>query len=584
MLSQAPLLGFITASNTSHDRHNTVLYSPPKQKNSLFKHGDSFSAATMAARSVKFGHTLQFGDSQVAQPVPVNLTASPNKAAAQNPFSVAVPPPEKVAEEQFPLKPPNELKQLFQKNQAIVYALNIRTFGAHDDNKDGHISPELGESGTFRSAIPKLDELKDLGVNCIHLLPINPIGEKQRLGEAGSLYAPSDLHSINPEFGTLEDAKAFVQAAHQRGIKVMVDVPSCASTDLAEQHPELIKRDENGNPRVPTTWKDIQMFDNGPEVQAYYEPFFSLMANKVGVDGFRCDVARARDQAFWKHFTSKYSDKAWLAESYCEEDQSPLQNIPRDTPEKFLTHGFDSIYGQFHIFPGMTNANEYRDYLLSSHAMFERAGVLRDNPPKSFIGSFLTHDDPSLMGKGGALMCILSSGLMTTQPYTNPYILDGFTTGFKGDFDIFRFSPKPTGNDPEIGRFMKQMLDLRKAYEPIFSQGTFIPIPTKGGANNQIIAFARQTPVEEMGKSNQPPKTLLIVANKDVNADESATLMIPGLKENQPLKNLAPDYGGLSWMKASNNRLDVKLSPGRFYVFEINTPDLGKKLASYSGN
>jgi glycosidase len=362
-----------------------------------------------------------------------------------------------------------------------------------------------------------------------------------------------------------------------------VDVPSCASIDLAEKYPNLVKRDEHGNPRVPTDWVDIVMFKNGPEVKDYYAPFFDLMANKVGVDGFRCDVARARDQDFWKHFTSKYSDKAWLAESYCEEDQSPLQNIPRDTPEKFLTHGFDSIYGQLHIFPGMTNANEYRDYLLSSHAMFQRAGELKGQTPKSMIGSFLTHDDPSLMGKGGALMSLLSSGLMTTQPYTNPYILDGFTTGFKGDFDIFRFSPKPIGDHPEIGRFMKQMLTLRKEYEPILSQGKYIPIPTHGGPNNQIIAFARQMPPQEgeTKKNAAPSKTLLVIANKDINADQAASLEIPGLSEKQPLNNLAPSYGGASWMRPSNNKLDVKLAPGRFYVFEIDTPDLSKKLPSY---
>jgi glycosidase len=574
MLTQAQF-GLSSLQSPGLERKTMVIhrqYLPPAQ---VSKHADIFAPKQQSKKSPKFG------DNKKAQMPSQTASQAHTKASVQNPFSVQAAAP--VAEEHFPPKPPNELKQLFQSNQAVVYALNIRTFGAHDDNADGRINPELGESGTFRSAIPKLDELSQLGVNCIHLLPINPIGEKQRLGEGGSLYAPSDFHSINPEFGTLDDARAFIQAAHQKGLKVMVDVPSCASIDLGDKYPNLIKRDEDGNPRVPTTWKDIEMMGNGPEVQAYYEPFFDLMANKVGVDGFRCDVARARDQAFWKHFTAKYSDKAWLAESYCEEDQSPLQNIPRDTPEKFLTHGFDSIYGQFHIFPGMTNANEYRDYLLSSHAMFQRAGVLRDNPPKSFIGSFLTHDDPSLMGKGGALMCILSSGLMTTQPYTNPYILDGFTTGFKGDFDIFRFSPKPEGHDPEIGRFMKQMLSLRKTYEPIFSQGTYIPIPTKGGPNNQIIAFARQAPMDDTDKKAQSSKTLLVVANKDINSDESATLSIPGLKENQPLKNLAPDYGGVSWMKPSANRLDVKLSPGRFYVFEINTPDLGKKLPTYSG-
>jgi glycosidase len=485
------------------------------------------------------------------------------------------------------LKEPNELKRLFHNNQAILYALNIRTFGAPEENGDRRINPDPGENGTFLSAIPKLDELVDLGINTIHLLPINPIGLTKRLGEAGSLYAPSDYHSINPEFGTVEDAQTFVQAAHQKGLNVMVDVPSCASIDLAEKHPSLIMRDEDGKPHVPTDWIDIVMFKNGPEVTDYFAVFFDLMANKVGVDGFRCDVARARTQDFWKHFTSKYSDKAWLAESYCEEGKSPLKNIPRDTPEKLLATGFDAIYGQWHIFPSMANAAEYHDYLLSSHEMFQRVSKLKDQTPKSFIGSFLTHDDPSLMSKGGTLIYFLASGLMTTQPYTNPYILDGFTTGFMGDFDIFRFRLRPVGDHPEIGVFLKQMLALRKQYEPLFSHGSFMPITTVDEPESQLIAFVRQTPVtlhkEEILTEEKASaiKTLLVIANKDVQTEAYACLDIPGLSQDQPLQNLAPAYGSESWLKARDNQLEVKLAPGRFYVLEINTPYLSKDLPTY---
>lgn len=474
----------------------------------------------------------------------------------------------------------NRLKRMFHNNQASIYALNIRTFGAKDKNLDGRISPISGENGTFLSAVQNLDQLVALGVNTIHLLPINPIGQARRFGAAGSLYAPSDYHSVNPEFDTpgnatsaLEEARQFVDECHKRNIHVMVDVPSCASEDLAQSRPDLILKDRHGNKLTPTNWVDIVMFKNDDALRQYYEGFFDLMANQLGVDGFRVDVARARTPDFWRYFTGKYADKAWLAESYCEEDQSPLKNLPRDIPETLLKSGFDSIYGQFHIFHAMPNAKEYMDYLLSNRAMFQRASQQGGND-KSFIGSFLTHDDPSLMEHGGAPMCLLASGLMTTQPWTNPYILDGFTTGYTGEFDIFNFVPQHKGTHPEIGLFLKHMLNLRNSpqYGPVLTQGAFIPIPVNSeNPNNQVISFARQA----------NGKTLLVVANKDVNARSRATLSIPGMNSFQPLNNLAPSYGRPSQFYPGVNQLEVDLGPGRFHIFEINTPFLSRSLPTY---
>jgi hypothetical protein len=471
----------------------------------------------------------------------------------------------------------NDLKQMFHRNEAVIYALNLRTFGAADQNGDGRISSRLNEGGTFLSAISRLDELKALGVNTIHLLPINPTGRDKRFGEGGSLYAPSDYHQLNPQFDTpgnntdvVQEARKFVEECHKRNIHVMVDIPSCASYDLMQDRPDLIARKPDGTPLTPTNWVDVVMFQNGQALQDYYEGFFDLMANKVGVDGFRADIARSRTPEFWRHFTAEYPDKAWLAETYTEEDQSPLPNLPRDRPETIMKSGFDSMYGQFHIFHSMPNAQEYLNYLLENRAMFLRASQNGGND-KSFIGSFLTHDDPALMEKGGVPISLLSSGLMATQPWTNPYILDGFTTGYTGDFDIFNYVPKHVGQHPEIGQFLQQMLKLRRDYAPVFTQGVFIPIPVKGEKNNQIIAFARQA----------NGKTLLVIANKDVNARHHGTLQIPGLQPNQPLVNLAPEYGQPSDLIPRLGELNVDLGPARFFVFEINTPNLGVSLPAY---
>ena len=192
------------------------------------------------------------------------------------------------------------------QKEAVVFALNIRTFGAVDRNGDGVISRRRHEDGGFLSAIPKLKRLADMGVNTLHLLPINAIGHLTQFGEAGSLYAPSDYSKLNPDFdmpgnnlSVIDEARQFVDAAHKLGIHVMVDVPSCAAHDLALEHPELIAADENGNPKVPKDWIDILSFvETSPALTDYFQGYFDLMVNDVGVDGFRVDIARARPDSF----------------------------------------------------------------------------------------------------------------------------------------------------------------------------------------------------------------------------------------------------------------------------------------------
>ncbi|HQG39824.1 MAG TPA: alpha-amylase family glycosyl hydrolase, partial [Spirochaetales bacterium] len=80
------------------------------------------------------------------------------------------------------------------------------------------------KEGTFRSAISKLDEIKQLGCSWVYITPIHPIGKQNRKGSLGSPYAIQDYRAINPELGTLADFQAFIDAVHNAGLKLMIDV------------------------------------------------------------------------------------------------------------------------------------------------------------------------------------------------------------------------------------------------------------------------------------------------------------------------------------------------------------------------
>ena len=91
---------------------------------------------------------------------------------------------------------------------AVIYEMNVRQY-----------TPE----GTFAAAAEHLPRLKEMGVDVVWMMPVYPIGVKERKGTLGSYYAISDYCATNPEFGTLEDFDAFLAKAHEVGLKVILD-------------------------------------------------------------------------------------------------------------------------------------------------------------------------------------------------------------------------------------------------------------------------------------------------------------------------------------------------------------------------
>ena len=100
----------------------------------------------------------------------------------------------------------------------------------------------------------------------------------------------------------------------------------------------------------------------------------------------------------------------------------------------------------------------------------------------------------------------------------------------------------------------------------IISKGSFIQLDKIDDKNDQIIAYARHL----------NGKTLLVVANKNVNRSVACKIKVPTLKADQDLYNLLPSYGKESILQAQDNMLCVDLGPARVHVFEIDTPDIEK--------
>ena len=106
----------------------------------------------------------------------------------------------------------------FWYKDAIIYELHVRAFA--DSNGDG--------IGDFAGLLSRLDYLQDLGVTCIWLLPFFP----SPLRDDG--YDIANYVDVNPSYGTLNDFKLFLDAAHQRNMQVMIEL---VINHTSDQHP-----------------------------------------------------------------------------------------------------------------------------------------------------------------------------------------------------------------------------------------------------------------------------------------------------------------------------------------------------------
>jgi maltose alpha-D-glucosyltransferase/alpha-amylase len=147
-------------------------------------------------------------------------------------------------------------EQLWYKN-AIFYELHIRAFA--DSNADGQ--------GDLPGIISKLDYLKELGVDCIWLLPMFP----SPLKDDG--YDIADYDTIHPDYGRLEDFKKLVQEAHARGLRLIIEL---VLNHTSDQHPwfQQARQSKPGSlERDFYVWSDTP--DKYPQARLIFKDFES---------------------------------------------------------------------------------------------------------------------------------------------------------------------------------------------------------------------------------------------------------------------------------------------------------------------
>jgi cyclomaltodextrinase / maltogenic alpha-amylase / neopullulanase len=189
-------------------------------------------------------------------------------------------------------QPYSKVKNAEWSKNATIYEVNVRQF-----------TPE----GTFRAFMKHLPRLKDLGIDIIWLMPIHPIGSKNRKGTLGSYYAVKDYYEVNSEFGNKDDFRELVNAAHEQGMYVIIDwVANHTAADniLVDEHPEWYSLTTQGELQ-PTPWFDwddvLDLDYDNPGLRKYMTEVMLYWIREFDIDGFRADVAGFVPLEFWEN-------------------------------------------------------------------------------------------------------------------------------------------------------------------------------------------------------------------------------------------------------------------------------------------
>jgi len=371
---------------------------------------------------------------------------------------------------------------------SVMYEVNIRQY-----------TPE----GTFKSLADRLPKLKELGVEILWLMPVNPIGIANRKGPLGSYYSVMDYKAVNPEFGTMDDFKALVKKTHDLGMFLIIDwVPNHSSWDnpLVISNPEWYAKDSTGKMFSPWDWTDVVKFDyNQRGLRDYQIEAMKFWLTETGLDGFRYDVAHQVPVDFWNEVRTALQQVKPGVLMLAEAEQRPLHENSMD-----MTYGWELHHIMNQIAQGKADVSAIDAY-------FERAA--KDYNTHDIRMYFTSnHDENSWNGTEWERMGNATEAL-TVFTYSIPgipLIYSGQEAGSSKRLKFFERDPIEWNSHPFFGLYQK-LNQLKKDNEALWNPGfggNYTRLAT--GQDKQVFAILRE-------KGTNKVLVLINLSNEEVS-------------------------------------------------------------------
>jgi cyclomaltodextrinase len=348
----------------------------------------------------------------------------------------------------------------------------------------------FSQQGSFNAITARLDELKDLGVTILWLMPIHPIGQEKKKGTIGSPYAVRDYYAINPDYGTADDLKRLVREAHARGLKVIIDIVANHTSwdSVLMKHPEFYKRDAKGNITYPYDWFDIAALNYGnQQLRRYMTDMLKHWIREFDLDGFRCDVAAELPTDFWENARRELEqvkpDIVMLAEAHKAELQVTAFDLDYSWPlHSALTN----------VLQGRGRASDLRD---------EWEKEVREWPKGALHMRFSdNHDERRAIARFGEQAALAASALVFTiegvpMIYNGMEVGDTTESGAPALFEKLPIFWSIAERRPEFPRFYKEIMALRRGSAALRRGGLEW---LRNSDEARVVTFVRRAAGEEV--------------------------------------------------------------------------------------
>jgi neopullulanase len=429
---------------------------------------------------------------------------------------------------------------------------NFPGSGAYD-----RTSARAYHGGDLRGIQQQLPYLKDLGVTTIWITPIYQ--NDDRAGRDYHGYGAIDLYAVEKHLGTLADYRALVKAAHQQGMKVLLDIvpnhvgPTNAWVDNAPTehwfHGSREKHLATGSsfaaetdPHAPPLeWRNTvegwfagilpDMGTDDPITAQYLRQNALWWAETGALDGFRIDTFPYVDRPFWRDFHfdvhRTYPRFRTVGEVFST-DPTVTSFFAGGRSTEGIDTGLDTLF-DFPLYSAIRNV------VLRNESAKQLEDVLRHDwmfpHPENLVTFFGNHDTRRFMGEPGATMQKLKlafSLLLTLRGIPEIYYGDeigmsggddpdnrrDFPGGFPGDQrDAFTAQGR-TLAEQSVFAHVQALLHLRQRH-PALRKGELIHI----FGDDQVLAYVRQY----AGGPDASAEQLLVVMN---NSDEAKTMKL----------------------------------------------------------
>lgn len=476
----------------------------------------------------------------------------------------------------------------------IIYHLFLDRFNDGDEqnnnaNPRGNFDPTAGfgwHGGDLKGATDKLDYIANLGVNGIWLSPFVE-GVRDYHG-----YAAFDFYKVDPNFGTLEDLRTFIDEANARGIAVYFDMVAGHMGTLLTSNsfgypsylapPQEYTMRWNSSLRYPPPFNDLNLFhahghignyfgeeqEKGeladlddlktetPEVQDLMTDIWRYWLTETNVSGFRIDTVKHVDLEFWRVFLPRLQ---LTAEELGRDNYYTFGEI-YGADDNFMSEYIGTLRGEPYK---LDSAVDFQFYY-ASQGVFVRA----NRPPSDLsfrlqareqslgehhlkMPNFLdNHDVPRFLhvsqenpGSGlGEQQRRLDLGLIGMFMLPGPPIVyNGTEQGFNGGNDPqnredmfdgeYEFGPSIGDNFVESSRFYQLIarLSLLRKELPALRRGNYKPLVVNQSGPG-LWAFTR----------SYEGSDVLVVLNTSTNASGSLSVTIPGFANSSITDALNP--------------------------------------------